>query len=526
MEEPRQSAVMTQQDSIFAFMGDASSHDPAPHEVQRIDTHAAVIFLAGSLAYKIKRDVRLSYLDFSTLEKRRVTCEREVEINQITAPDIYLGVIPIVRGVDGGLSIGGVGEPVEWAVKMRRFGQDGLFDVLARNGKLPLELMPSLAHTISGLHRRAEKNRSVDGVSSMARIVASILRSLAKAPPLLDAAKVKALTRALRSALRAGSALIDERTRKGYVRRCHGDLHLRNIVLIEGQPVLFDAIEFDEEIATVDILYDLAFLLMDLHHRGLKAHANVLFNAYLSAPGKRAPLVPLRGLGLMPLFLAARAGVRAMVTLDRLPFVKGAERRAAKSELTEFFDLAILFLEPPPPRLIAVGGLSGTGKSTLAAALAPEVGAAPGAVVVRSDVERKRFAGVAETVRLGCEHYSSAATARVYRAFNAKAQAALETGHSVILDGVFAREDQRARARDIAEKANVPFTGLWLEAPGKQLVERVDARRGDASDADAGIVQKQLGYETGNISWQKIDAGGKPEGVRKRALKALKPDKP
>ncbi len=513
---------MTQQDNIFVYMGDPSSHDPAPREVKRIDTHAAVVFLAGDLAYKIKRAVNLPYLDFSTLEKRHDVCEREVEINRITAPDIYLGAVPIVRGTDGSLSIGGAGEPVEWAVKMKRFDQGGLFDALASKGELPLELMPPLANTIYGLHGQAEKNRGTDVAGSMARIISSITRSLAKAPSLLDAVEVKAFARALRSALHARSALLGERARKGYVRRCHGDLHLRNIVLIDGQPVLFDAIEFDEAIATTDILYDLAFLLMDLRHRGLSTHANALFNAYLHAPGELAPVASLRGLALMPLFLATRAGVRAMVTLDRLPFVTGAELLAAKGEITEFFDLANLFLEPSPPRIIAVGGLSGTGKSTLAAALAPEIGAEPGALVVRSDVERKRLAGVAETVRLESGHYSPAATVRVYRALNSKAQAALEAGHSVIVDAVFAREHQRLRVQEIARKANIPFTGLWLEAPQRQLVERVDARRGDASDADAAVVHQQLGYDTGPISWQIVDAGDEPEKVHSRAMKALK----
>ena len=343
--------------------------------MKRIDTHAAVIFLAGCFAYKIKRAVRLPYLDFSTLEKRGDFCRREIEINRITAPDIYLGVVPIVRWANDALSIGGDGEPVEWAVKMQRFSQGGLFDVLAGKGELSLELMPPLAATISGMHGKAKTFRGLDGASAMARIIASTTRSLGNAPSLLDAAKVKVHGSALRAALRAGTNLLDERVSKGYVRRCHGDLHLRNIVLIEGQPVLFDAIEFDEKIATVDIFYDLAFLLMDLWHRGLSAHANTLFNAYLRASGTTAPLASLRGLALMPLFLATRADVRAMVTLDRMPFVKGAELRAAKSELKEFFDLANLFLEPPPPRLIAVGGLSGTGKSTLAAVLAPAIGA-------------------------------------------------------------------------------------------------------------------------------------------------------
>jgi len=509
------------QDAVFAFMGARSSYDPRPDTVKRIDTHSAVIFLVGGFAYKIKRAVHLSYLDFSTLEKRFEVCQREVAINRITAPDIYLGVVPIVLSADGSLAIDGSGEPIEWAVKMRRFCQAGLFDRLASEDALPLELMTPLAATIADLHGKSRIVRGSDAAQSMTRVVESITASLALAPPLLEASEVKQLTRAMQKELRARSALLDARALRGAVRRCHGDLHLRNIVLIEDQPVLFDAIEFDEAIATVDIFYDLAFLLMDLWHRGLNVHANALFNAYLRRTGLRAPLVSLQGLALLPLFLAARAGVRAMVTLDRLPVVTGADRQEAISELSEFFTLANMFLNPPPPRLVAVGGLSGTGKSTLAAALAPNIGAAPGALVIRSDVERKRLAGAGETARLGPGHYSAAATGRVYRALGAKAMVALAAGHSVILDAVFAREDQRARAQDVANKAKVPFTGLWLEAPDRQLIERVEARRGDASDADAGVVRQQLGYETGPVSWVRVNAGGDPDTVRKRAAAAL-----
>ncbi len=509
------------QDTVFAFMGARSSYHPAPQAVKRIDTHAAVIFLAGGFAYKIKRAVRLPYLDFSTLEKRLEVCEREVAINQITAPDIYLGVVPIVRRADGSLALGGSGERVEWAVKMRRFCQAGLFDRLASEDALPLELMTPLAATIAQLHGKARIVRGSDGAQSMAQVVQSITASLALAPPLLEASEVKQLTQAMHKELRACSALLEARARKGSVRRCHGDLHLRNIVLIKDQPVLFDAIEFDETIASVDIFYDLAFLLMDLWHRGLRVHANALFNAYLRHVDARQPLASLRGLALMPLFLATRAGVRAMVSLDTLPFVTGADRQEVIGELTGFFSLANIFLHPPPPRLIAVGGLSGTGKSTLAAALAPNIGTAPGALVVRSDIERKRLAGADETVRLGSAHYSAAATGRVYRALGAKAMAALAAGPSVILDAVFAREDQRRRVQELAAKANVPFTGLWLEAPDRQLIERVESRSGDASDADAGVVRRQLAYETGPVSWERVNAGGDPDTVRKRAAAAL-----
>lgn len=506
------------QDVVFIFLGNPSAYDPAPAEVERIDTHAAVVFLAGNFAYKIKRALRLPYLDFGTLEKRRAVCAHELEINRRTAPDIYLDVVPIVRRDDGSLGIGGKGIAVEWAVKMRRFDSEGLFDRLARDCKLPIDMMAPLAAEIAALHAGERARRKVDGLKIIEDVIAMIASALRKAPPLLNEKDVKSFAADMLRELRDSANLLQTRARQGYVRHCHGDLHLQNIVAVDGGPVLFDAIEFDDDIATNDILYDLAFLLMDLWHRGLTSHANAVFNAYLRHEVTGRPLGSLRGLALLPLFLATRAGVRAMVTLDRMHFTSGPAQKAAQSDLEDFFALARAFLRPHPPRLIAVGGLSGTGKSTLAAGLAPGIGAAPGALVVRSDTERKRLAGVGETVRLVGKHYSTAATARVYRSLYAKARVALAAGHSVVLDAVFARPHQRKRAEELARQAGVPFTGLWLEAPDRDLIERVEARTGDASDASASVVRRQLGYKTGEISWTHIDASGCPETVRKRAL--------
>ncbi len=510
------------QHAVFAHMADPNSHDHAPDGVERIDTHAAVVFLSGDYAYKIKRAVRLPYLDFSTLEKRRAVCEREVEINRRTAPDIYLGVLPIVRTCDGLLAIAGKGEPVEWAIKMRRFDQAELFDRLARAGALPLEMMQPLAREVADLHSGERPQRSRDGAKMMKQVIEPVLTSLGGDPAVLNKSEVADYAADARRELRAQSSLLRARAGQGYVRHCHGDLHLQNIVRIDGTPVLFDAIEFDERIATIDTLYDVAFLLMDLWHRDLRAHANLLLNAYLAQTGQDRPVVSLRGLALLPLFLSVRASVRAMVGLDRLPFTKKAGQKAARDDVAVYFRMAREFLQPQAPQLIVIGGLSGTGKSTLAVALAPAVGAAPGAVVFRSDIERKRLAGVGETTRLDAAQYTAAATGRVYRALAAKAKAALGAGRTVVVDAVFARPDQRARIEQIAGDAGAPFAGLWLEAPDRAMVERVEARKGDASDANARVVTEQLTYDTGPIAWHHVDAGGSPEDVHLRAMEVLK----
>ncbi|MDA7947834.1 MAG: AAA family ATPase [Hyphomicrobiaceae bacterium] len=510
------------QDVVFAHMARPVSYAPVPDKVERIDTHAAVIFLAGNFAYKLKRAVKLPYLDFSTLKQRRAICTREVEINRRTAPDVYLGVVPIVRAAEGTLEIDGLGEPVEWAIRMRRFDEAELFDRLASAGNLPLGLMAPLADEIAALHGGERSRRNIDGAAMMKGVVEPVLKSLGRDVSVLKSQDVADLARALRRELRAQAGLLRTRARQGYVRHCHGDLHLQNIVRIDGNPVLFDAIEFDDRMATVDTLYDLAFLLMDLWHRGLSTHANTLLNAYLQRSCKRRPMGSLRGLALLPLFLSVRASVRSMVALDRLAFANRAGSAAARRDAGEYLQLARDVLQPASPRLVAIGGLSGTGKSTLAAALAPDVGAVPGAIVLRSDIERKRLAGVNKTTRLKSEHYTPAATGRVYRALFAKAESALDAGRTVILDAVFARPHQRRRVAEIAREANVPFTGIWLEASDQALIERVEARRGDASDANARVVRNQLGYEIGEIDWHRVNASGARDKVRNRVFKLLR----
>lgn len=511
------------QTEVIAFLGDPAAYDPPPDTVERIDTHGAIVFLAGDQVYKIKRAVRLPYLDFSTLEKRRRVSERELEINRRTAPEIYLGVVPIVRTSDGRLALGGPDEPVEWAVHMRRFDQDLLFDRLAEAGRLDLELMAPLAEAIAAAQTQAPKASGLDGATVLAPVMRSTSAALAGAAPLVAEDEAEAYARTLEETAARLASLLRRRADAGFVRRCHGDLHLQNIVLLDGRPTLFDAIEFDEAIATIDLLYDLAFLLMDLWGRGLRRHANAVLNCYLH---HFADAETLDALAALPFFLACRAAVRAMVTLDRLPHVDAATRAHEEGEIKRYAALARRFLAPPPPRLIVVAGLSGTGKSTLAAGLAPDCGPVPGAVHLRSDLERKRLCGADPLARLGPECYTGEMTHQVYETLARKAQAALTAGHSVILDAVSAQPGERDQFEQAARAAGAAFSGLWLSAPRDTLVARVEGRRNDASDADAGVVARQLATETGPITWPELDASGSPEEVLARAREMLGPTDP
>ena len=455
--------------------------------LEHIETHAAHVFLVGDCAFKMKKAVKLPYLDFSTVEKRKAVLEQELEINRAFAPSIYLRTDE-VRG-----------EPV---LVMNRFDQEALLS--SQSGGITDAMAKELARMVVESHVIAPR-RDTPGSEIMAGLSMQLSKAFADSPdtfPADEAGRFQILHEGHLARLRP---LLDQRSAQGLIRRCHGDMHCGNVVLLDGKPVLFDAIEFSEKIATIDVLYDLAFLLMDLGRRGEKRVANFVFNRYLHL---RRAEEDLSGLAALPLFLATRAGVRALVAADLAHELDADASADKRREALEYFQASLAWLNPDPPRLVCVGGLSGSGKSTLAARLAHDIGLAPGALHVRSDVERKVLAGVHETVHLPPESYSAAASAATYKTIFQRAGAALKAGHSVVLDAVFARADEREAAQELAKSLSVRFTGLWLAAPSDILKSRVTARRGDASDADAAVVEKQLGYQSGEIHWKKADASG------------------
>jgi aminoglycoside phosphotransferase family enzyme/predicted kinase len=516
----RLSAAGHDQAEVIAFLSDPRSHPTRPDRVERFETHGALVFLAGEEAWKIKRAVRFPYMDFSTLEKRRAVCEREVEVNRRFAPEIYLGCAPITRARDGRLGVDGDGEIVEWAVCMRRFDQAALLSHVAKEGPIPAHLARDLADVVYESHRTAPPRAADQEVGRVGRLVTSVCTALAGLQDILDAGAVQRFRDCAASGMQRSAALLDERASAGCVRRCHGDLHLNNIVLWQGRPALFDAIEFDEELATIDTLYDLAFLLMDLDRNGQHVAANVVLNRYLWRSNAQ---LDLQGLQALPVFLALRAAIRAMVTAERAQQEQGNANLRDGRKACELLDAAITYLTPHPPRLVAIGGLSGTGKSTLGRALAPEVGPAPGAIHLRSDLERKSLHGVEETRRLGPEAYTTAANDKIYAILRTKARAVLAAGHAAVVDAVFARAEERAEIETVAVDLGVPFRGLWLEAPPHKLLDRVGARIGDASDATPDVVRQQLAGDTGPLAtgWVSVDAGGNATSTLAKARKIL-----
>lgn len=470
--------------------------------VTRIDTHGASVFLDGDRALKIKRAVKYPFLDYSTLEKRKAACEEEIRINRPLAPQIYHGVVAITERPDGSVKVGGPGRPIEYAVDMSRFDESRTLDHLAKARKFDAGLASAIADAIAASHAAATPADSEAWVSSIPALIDGNSDGLRNGNH-LPGKEIEQLAQASHGAFLRIRPLLEERGRQGFVRRCHGDLHLANIVLIERQPVLFDAIEFDAQMATVDVLYDLAFPLMDLLRHDQPLAANVVLNRYLA----KTPPGNLDALGVLPLFMSIRAAIRAQVTLARLR-PPHSDDAGIVDEARHYFNLAWALIQPPAPRLIAVGGLSGTGKTVLAGALAPAVAPQPGAVVLRSDVIRKQMFGVADTHRLPPSAYTPEFAERVYIALAERARHVLAQGHSAIVDGVFARDVERDAFAALARDCNVPLTGLFLVADLATRQARIGARRGDASDATQEVAALQEHYNIGHIGWTTIDASG------------------
>jgi aminoglycoside phosphotransferase family enzyme/predicted kinase len=501
MESPTTDDIGTQQ-RVFAFLADPQRHP----DIRRIDTHAASVFLESDRALKVKRAVRFPFLDYSTLAKRKAACDEEIRINRPLAPQIYRRVAAITQDIDGSLGIDGPGTPIEFAVEMARFDERQTFDHLAEAGQLAPSLVDASADAIAASHEGAPRAPETPWVNSIPKIIEGYTLAFRQAA-CFSPDDIEELAAASQSAFSRLRGLLEQRGAQGHVRRCHGDLHLANIVLIEGKPVLFDAIEFDERIASIDVLYDLAFPLMDLLRYGRPAAANALLNRYLAV----TPIDHLDALATLPLLMSMRSAIRAHVMLARSDADKEKNIKTAR----RYFDLAVALIHPPRPTLTAIGGLSGTGKSVLARGLAPCLAPQPGAVVLRSDTVRKQLLGVSETDRLPASAYQPEASERVYQELTQRAVRVLSQGHSVVVDAVFAREAERAAIRGAAQEMDRRFVGFFLKTDLATRQSRVGSRKADASDATAEIAGLQETYRIGTVDWTIVDASGSPEAILK-----------
>ncbi len=440
----------------------------------RIDTHISTVWLADDYAYKLKKPVSLPFLDFSTLERRRHFLEQELRLNRRTAPELYLDLLPVSGSAEAPV-LDGAGEPIEWVLRMRRFPAGALLSELAAAGQLQASHIDALAAHVADFHQSlpalpVEAAPAKDVVEWTCESLDEA-ESSPQRPPGIDLARVLALRERLLARLDAQSGWRAGRLHGGFLRECHGDLHLGNLVLWRGGVVAFDAIEFEPALRCIDLMNDVAFAFMDLLAWGRAELAWRFVNGYVERSGDFDGLLGLRA------FAAYRALVRAKVAL-----LSGQPQGFLR-----YWPLAeSLVADPAPPRLLLVMGLSGAGKSTLAAMLAEQAGA----IRLRSDVERKRLFGLAPTDRPvpGLELYGAEATRRTYARLSGLAEGLLLAGHSVVVDAALLRQAERAVLRALACRLCMPFLLVECAASQQFMEQRLATRAAAGTDAsDAGI---------------------------------------
>jgi uncharacterized protein len=477
----------------------AALRDPAcyPHPVDAVEvleTHISYVLLAGDFAYKLKKAVRLPFLDFSTPELRLRNCREELRLNRRTAPRIYLDVVPIGARA-GNPRIGQGGPAIEHAVRMRRFPQDALFSRLAARGRLEDGHVDALADALADFHGSIAGAAVPEGIGTaeaIARPARENFAEILSLRPALGAGReaLAALGRWTESESAALAPVFEARRRDGFVRECHGDLHLGNVVSIEGAAVLFDAIEFDERLRWTDVMADAAFPFMDLS-RGMERLAWRFLDRYLQRTGD------YRGLAVLRFYAVYRAVVRAKIAAVRASQLAQHDPRLldALHESDAYLRLARRLSTRPAPVLAVMHGVSGSGKSTVAQALLESLGA----IRLRSDVERKRLHGLDAGARTGAAVdagiYSPEAGARTYERLAQLAREALLAGFPVVVDAAFLERSRRDGLRRIAASCGAACEMVTCGAPPDVLHERVSRReraRGDASEAGSAVLERQL----------------------------------
>lgn len=495
--------IVEDQSEVIAWLAKRPAQFDA-RDKTRIETHISEVFLVGDRAYKLKRAVRLPYADFSTPQIRLTACKKELALNKATSPEIYTRVRRITRD-NTGLAFDGAGELVDAVVEMHRFEQASILDQMALDGQLTPDIISVLAREIAVSHAKALVVQQ-DGVANIKNIL-DINRAGFGQSNVFSDTEIELIDRRFRSSLQKLAPIVTRRADRGCIKRCHGDLHLRNICMFNGRPQLFDCIDFNDDLATVDVLYDLAFLAMDLWHRGMRDFASLVVNLYLDGSQEED------GYACLPYFIALRAAVRAHVLATQAQDAPRDDAADKEGEARSYYDLALSLLEPQQARLIAIGGLSGSGKSTVAVNIAPLVGSAPGARIIESDRTRKAMFNVEPESCLPDSAYTPEVSDNVYSMMSERAEGLLASGVSVLVDAVFDMPDRRHMIESAATRVSVPFDGIWLQADPDVLMHRVETRPKTASDATGKVLEMQLSRDPGSMNWKKVTTTGCLEGT-------------
>ncbi len=458
-------------------------------DTQFIQTHISTIILSGELVYKLKKPVDFGFLDYSTLEKRHKNCLEEVRINEGFAPKLYLGIIPITGSIEDP-RIDGEGRVLDYAVKMRRFAQSDQLDNIVEQEGLEIESMDKIAKVIARFHKESVPVDTASDYGEPQRVLSPMLDNFdllqrVAAEHVLDSelASVIAWTHKKFEKLKP---LLQRRKKEGFVRECHGDMHLHNMTLHEGELILFDAIEFNAYLNHIDVISDLAFLLMDLEYRGLICHSRRLLNHYLELTGD------YEGVALLDFYKTYRAMVRAKVAALRVAQeMEPDERRAVMGEVIRYIDLALSYTEEKEAFLAIMHGFSGSGKSTCALMMVEEYGA----LRIRSDVERIRMFERSGENGLEEGIYTPDATKATYERLLELAISVYEGGYPVIVDATFLKQWQRRLFLELSSEVEVPFLIFDLQCDTEIMRNRIKERSGtgiDISEADLDVLEKQM----------------------------------